>query len=88
MEPEELNVKGKSDPDNLLSFTINILAHFHSISALSKREYISRAATHYNVDVLEMNVSFKSLYNKDNYLMNSHYLEKHCFHLHNSKVES
>lgn len=65
MEPEELNVKGKTDPDNLLSFTINILAHFHSISALNKGEYMSRVATHYNVDVLERNVSFKTLYNKE-----------------------
>lgn len=84
MEPEELNVKGKSDPDNLLSFTINDLAHFHSISALSKIEYIYRAATHYNVDVLERSVSFKLYIIKNNYLMNSHYLEKHCVHLPNS----
>ena len=32
MEPGKLNVKGKSDSDNLLVLIINILAHFSALS--------------------------------------------------------
>lgn len=75
MEPGKLNVKGKSDSDNLLVLIINILAHFSALSNPLSIQF--RGEDVFFLTPLKRNI-----------LINGHYLEKHCFHLHNIKVES